>query len=73
MIAWRHSIADRWIIEEQFAYLVNDSAGHHALEKVRKATASGRKPTYPSLETFINHLRANSIVPAPVHDPLGAK
>ncbi|HEY6874712.1 MAG TPA: hypothetical protein VI298_18485 [Geobacteraceae bacterium] len=53
--AWRHNIADREIIEEQFEYLINDKEGHQLVHNFR--IACGGPDTYPSLENFANHIK----------------
>lgn len=50
MASWRHNIADRELIEEEFEYLFEDSLGHAALRKFR--TASGGTKSYPNIELF---------------------
>lgn len=53
--AWRHNIADREIIEEQFEYLINDKEGHQLVHNFR--IACGGSDAYPSLENFANHIK----------------
>lgn len=52
--AWRHNIADKEIIEEQFEFLVDDKEGHQIVADFR--TAIGGSNSYPSLEIFANYL-----------------
>lgn len=56
--AWRHNIADKSMIEEQFSYLVKPEEGHYLLRNFRKAAGSA----YPSLEAFVEHLERESKV-----------
>ena len=55
LTAWRHNIADRDILLEEFQYLVNPEEGDYILEKFRKA-AGGRK-TYPAIDDFVEELK----------------
>jgi hypothetical protein len=53
--AWRHNVADKEIIAEQFRYLVSPTEGHYILEKFR--IISGGNHTYPAIEEFVNQLK----------------
>ena len=46
---WRHHVADRQIIAEQFKFLVSPSNGHFILEEFRKAAGLDN---YPAIEEF---------------------
>ncbi|MEY8238824.1 MAG: hypothetical protein RPT25_00605 [Cycloclasticus sp.] len=54
--AWRHNIADREMIEEQFKYLVKPEVDHYILLHFRVAAGN----TYPSIDDFAKHLKAQS-------------
>lgn len=54
--AWRHNVADKEIITEQFRYLVSPTEGHYILEKFR--IISGGNHTYPAIEEFVSHLKS---------------
>ena len=69
MIAWYHNVADRDIISEQFNYLVDPKAGHHALDKLRKV--AGGASAYPALEAFVRAYQ-ESQNPKPPKPPLGS-
>ena len=50
--AWRHNVADRDIISEQFQYLIRPEDGHTLLEEFLRAS----KNSYPSIKEFAEHL-----------------
>lgn len=52
--AWRHNVADRDMLEEQYHFLVSPSDGHYLLKEFRKA-AGGAKH-FPSIEEFVSHI-----------------
>ena len=49
--AWRHNIADREMLLEQFRYLIKPEDGHTLLEEFLKISGS-----YPSIEEFAKHI-----------------
>ena len=53
--AWRHNIADKDIITEQFRYLVSKTDGHYILEEFR--VVAGGSHTYPAIQEFVEHLK----------------
>lgn len=53
--AWRHNVADKDMINEQFRYLVSPKDGHYILEKFR--VISGGSHTYPAIAEFVEHLK----------------
>jgi hypothetical protein len=53
--AWRHNIADKEIITEQFRYLVSKAEGHYILEKFR--VVAGGSHTYPATQEFVEHIK----------------
>jgi len=61
LIAWRHSIADTKIIEEQFSYLINPDTEHEVLKEFRQA-AGGNK-SYPSIALFCKHMNDKYKIP----------
>ena len=60
--AWRHNVADRNMIEEQFEFLVLPEEGHYILKDYRKAI--GGKGSYPSIEEFAEYIenRRNKVI-----------
>ena len=52
--AWRHNVADKEIISEQFRYLVSPTDGHYILEEFR--IAAGGNHTYPAIKEFVDHI-----------------
>ena len=57
LIAWRHNIADKDIIEEEFNYLYNPEKGHTLIENFRTATGID---SYPGIKEFIGELKTKS-------------
>lgn len=57
MVAWRHNIADRDILEEEFNYLYNPQKGHSLIENFRTATGID---SYPGIKEFIENLKDKS-------------
>jgi len=68
LASWRHNVADRAILEEQFGYLVSHEEGHFILERFR--VASGGDKTFPAIGEFANHIRDSRKTPAPGKPPL---
>jgi hypothetical protein len=62
-VAWRHNIADRDIIEEQFNYLLDPASGHNALEVFR--TVCGGRKVFPATHEFMNRLKESGEILAP--------
>jgi hypothetical protein len=58
--AWRHNVADREMIEEQFAYLSNPQKGYNAMAKLREVMGGHN---FPAIDTFINEVRRKSLSP----------
>jgi hypothetical protein len=54
LIAYRHNVADRQIIKEQFRYLVNPTENHFVLEEFRKATG---EENFPGIKDFAKELK----------------
>ena len=52
-IAYRHNVADKKIIKEQFRYLVNPTENHFVLEEFRKASG---EENYPGIRDFAKEL-----------------
>ena len=52
--AWRHNVADRDILKEEFHFLVLPEEGHDILKNFRKA--AGGKASCPSIEEFVEHI-----------------
>ena len=55
LAAWRHNVADKNMIEEQFSYLVSQADGHYILEQFRKA--AGGIDSYPATDEFVTHIK----------------
>ncbi|MBO6149330.1 MAG: hypothetical protein J6O55_08330 [Lachnospiraceae bacterium] len=53
--AWQHNVADTQIIEDEFAFLLDESEGKTMLENFRKA--AGSESSFPAIEMFCLHLR----------------
>lgn len=53
--AWRHNVADKEIITEQFRYLVSTADSHYILEEFR--VAAGGSHTYPAIQEFVEYIR----------------
>ena len=53
--AWRHNVADRDIIKEEFHFLVLPEEGHYVLENFRKA--AGVRATSPAIDEFFEHVK----------------
>jgi hypothetical protein len=68
LVAWNYGIADKGIIEEQFAYLVSDQKGHAVLANFRKA--EGGKDTYPAIDAFVRHRQAVQLSAAKGKPPI---
>jgi hypothetical protein len=72
MSAWKHSIADRAIITEEFQFLWDQKERKAALENFRKAVRdSSQVEVFPGILEFINDLRheppaGNAQVPTPL-------
>jgi hypothetical protein len=54
--AWKHNVADKVILEEQFTYLYNPKENHTIVENFRIALEID---TYPGIKEFIDHLKNN--------------
>lgn len=54
LVAWQHGIADKDIIEQQFAFLVKPKEYKNCLEDFR--VACGSEVSYPAIETFCRTL-----------------
>lgn len=52
--AWRHNVADKEIISEQFRYLVSPTEGHYILEEFR--IVAGGNHTYPAIKEFVDYI-----------------
>lgn len=68
LASWRHNVADRDILEEQFGYLVSLEDGHFILEKFR--IAAGGDKTFPAIAEFVSHIRATRQNLAPGKAPI---
>ena len=55
LISWRHNIADKSLIEEQFSYLYDTTNNHTALERFRSVAGN---LNYPSINEFITYLKS---------------
>ncbi len=55
MIAWRHNIADRTIIYEQFKYLFDPEIGSNVMASFRRV--AGGRASFPAIEDFLDHLK----------------
>lgn len=57
MTAWKYEIADRRIIEEEFAYLITETQNYkyYALETYRQACGGAK--VYPAIEAFANAVK----------------
>jgi hypothetical protein len=53
LAAWRHHVADREIIEEEFKYLYDPRQNHTGVEKFRKAFGT---ESYLGIKEFIEHV-----------------
>lgn len=53
--AWRHNVADKDIITEQFRYLLSTTDGHYILEEFR--VAAGGNQSYPAIQEFVKHIK----------------
>ena len=53
LTAWRHNVADKEIIEEEFHYLYDTKQNHTVVEKFRNAVGS---ESYLGIKEFIEHL-----------------
>ncbi|MBN4063495.1 hypothetical protein JYT79_01805 [Cardiobacterium sp. AH-315-I02] len=51
MTAWRHNLADKQIISEQFSYLVSAKDGHAILKNFREA--AGGRSSFPGIADFV--------------------
>jgi len=56
LTTWRHNVADRDIIREQFKYLVNPQKGYNAMAKFREAMGG---QNFPAIAAFIKELRTD--------------
>jgi len=52
--AWKHNVADRDLIEEQYNFLVSPSDGHYLLKEFREA--AGGEKHFPAIAAFVFHL-----------------
>jgi hypothetical protein len=57
LTAWKHNIADREILREQFAPMYNPKNGDFMLERFRDAL--GGADAYPSIADFVQTLKAD--------------
>jgi len=53
LAGWHHNVADRFMIEEQFASLVSSSEGHYLLKTFRELAGV---PNYPALHAFADYI-----------------
>lgn len=53
--AWRHNVADKEIITEQFRYLVSTTDGHYILKEFR--VVAGGNHTYPAIQEFVEDIK----------------
>lgn len=53
--AWRHNVADKDIITEQFRYLLSTTDGHYILQEFR--VAAGGNQSYPAIQEFVKHIK----------------
>ena len=58
MAAWRHNVADRDIIEEEFQYLVSPEKDHYILKDFR--IVAGGKDVFPAIQEFVEKLEKKS-------------
>jgi len=56
--AWRHNVADKDMIEEQYHFLVSPKDGHYLLKEFREAAGGSRH--FPSIEEFVSHIQEKS-------------
>ncbi len=59
LAAWRHNVADREMLSEQFHFLVSPKQNHYILERFRDV--SGQANTYPSIADFVYFLRMKEL------------
>jgi len=55
LTAWRHNIADKDMILEEFKYLVKPSEGHDVLKEFRAASCG----SFPAITQFVSTLESN--------------
>ena len=56
LVSWQYSVAEREIIEQQFAFMVSPKEGKNVLEGFR--IAAGSEESYPAIEIFCNHMES---------------
>lgn len=61
LTAWRHNVADREMITEQFVYIFNPQKGSNAMASFREVL--GGKDSFPSIALFIKHLDEKGKLP----------
>jgi hypothetical protein len=59
LAAWRHNVADREMLAEQFHFLVSPKENQYILERFREV--SGQANTYPSIADFVHFLRTKQL------------
>ena len=57
LMAWRHNIADKEMILEEFKYLVKPSEGHDVLKEFRIAAGD----TFPAIGEFVEEIERNNL------------
>jgi hypothetical protein len=68
MSAWRHNVAERAMIEEEFRFLIDERRGEAAVARFRQA--AGGSAAYPAIGQFILKIGAPASVP-PALAPTG--
>lgn len=56
--AWRHNVADREMIEEQYHFLVSPQEGHFIMKEFREAAGGARH--FPAIEEFVEYLQTQN-------------
>jgi hypothetical protein len=58
LATWRHNVADREIIREEFGYLFDPKKGHHLLKEFRAVLGDDN---YPAIRDFEADLKSNPL------------
>lgn len=67
LCSYRHGMADKSILEEQFRYLVSPEQGHYILREFRKAVGGAK--SYPAIQNFVEVIEAEHKA-SPVRKPI---
>lgn len=63
LMSWKLAVADKEILEQEFAYLVKPEEGHEALATFRKAV--GGANAFPAIHAFVEKLKQNKLESVP--------